>query len=85
MDDKAITGFGTKIPTFTIAIWIYLVTFQSIALDQTMGTTTIPTASLNFVVTKVIDGDTLDVKAKDGKTIITRLAQVDDPETKKHI
>jgi len=82
MDDKAITGFGTKIPTCTIAIWIYLVTFQPVALDQTKGTTTIPTASLNFVVTKVIDGDNLDVKAKDRKTIVTRLTQVDYPETK---
>jgi micrococcal nuclease len=81
MDDKRITGFKTKIPTFTIVMWIYLVTCQSFALAQTNETTTIPTASFNGVVTKVIDGDTLDVKAKDGKTIAIRLTLVDAPET----
>ncbi len=82
MDDKRNTGFKTKIPTLTIVIWmIYLVTFQSVALAQKNVTTTIPTASFIGVVTKVIDGDTLDVKAKDGKTIAIRLALVDAPET----
>jgi micrococcal nuclease len=81
MDDKGITGFKTKIPTFTVVILIYLVTFQSVALAQTIGATTIPTASFNGVVTKVIDGDTLGVKAKDGKIMTIRLALVDAPET----
>jgi micrococcal nuclease len=81
MDDKRTTGSKTKIPTFTIVMWIYLVTFQSVALAQTNETTTIPTASFNGVVTKVIDGDTLDIKAKDGKTIAIRLTLVDAPET----
>ncbi len=80
MDDKGNMGFKTKIPTFTVVIWIYLVTLQSIALAQANGTTTIPTASFNGVVTRVIDGDTLDVKSKDGKTMAIRLTLVDAPE-----
>jgi micrococcal nuclease len=81
MDYKITTGFKTNIPVFTIAMWIYLVTFQSVSLAQTNEITTIPTASFKGVVTKVIDGDTLDVKAKDGKTIAIRLTLVDAPET----
>ena len=81
MDGKRNTGFKAKMPTFTVVIWIiYLVTFQSVVLAQSDGTTTIPTASFNGVVTRVIDGDTLDVKSKDGKTMAIRLTLVDAPE-----
>ena len=81
MDYKVTTVLKTKIPTFTTVLWIYLVTFQSVAVAQTNETTTIPTAVFNGVVTKVIDGDTMDVKAKDGKTTAIRLSLVDAPET----
>ena len=79
MVDKRTTGL-TKIPIFTIVVLIYMVTSQSFAHAQANETTTIPTAIFSGVVTKVIDGDTLDVKAKDGKTIAIRLTLVDAPE-----
>ncbi|HYO06101.1 MAG TPA: thermonuclease family protein [Phototrophicaceae bacterium] len=81
MDGKITTVLKTKIPNLTIVLWIYLVTFQSVAVAQPTETTTIPTAVFNGVVTKVIDGDTMDVKAKDGKTTSIRLSLVDAPET----
>ncbi len=77
---KRTTGFKAKIPTFTIVMLIFMATFQSFAHAQTNETTTIPTATFSGVVTKVIDGDTLDVKSKDGKTVAIRLTLVDAPE-----
>ena len=51
------------------------------ASAQVTGTKIIPTTNFNGVVTKVIDGDTMDVKAKDGKTTAIRLSLADAPET----
>ncbi len=67
---------------FTIIIGISLITYPySTVFAQATGTTSVPTANFTGVVTKVIDGDTLDVKTIDGKTIAVRLALVDAPET----
>ena len=60
---------------------ISLVSSQPVAFAQPTGTTTIPTPSFSGVVTKVVDGDTLDVKTKSGKTMPIRLTLVDAPET----
>ncbi len=60
---------------------ISLVSSQPVAFDQATGTTTVPVASFSGVVTKVIDGDTLNVENKGGKTMAIRLTLVDAPET----
>lgn len=78
---KGISGTNTKILVFTIIMVISLVSPQSLRLDQASGTTTIPTATFSGVVTKVIDGDTLNVENKGGKTTAIRLTLVDAPET----
>ncbi len=82
MWDKRITDLNTKILIFTILIGISLISSQytAVVFAQASGTTTIPTADFTGVVTKVIDGDTLDVRTTDGKTVAIRLALVDAPE-----
>lgn len=81
MDDKRISGSSTKILIFTIIIGISLASSQSVAFAQTTGIPTIPTAIFSGIVTKVIDGDTLNVEKKGGKTMAIRLTLVDAPET----
>ncbi len=84
MDQKRITGFDTKGVIFTIVIGIIPLLspqYAAAVFAQASETDPFPTANFNGVVTKVIDGDTLDIKTKDGKAIVIRLALVDAPET----
>ncbi len=83
MDQKRITGFDTKVVIFTIVMGISLLSIQHAAavFAQAIGTDPVPTANFNGVVTKIIDGDTLDIKTKEGKSMVIRLTLVDAPET----
>ena len=59
------------------------ITFSNQVWATSPNSDLVTTSSSNFsgTVTKVIDGDTLDVTTTEGETIIVRLALIDAPET----
>jgi micrococcal nuclease len=82
MDTKEITNFNAQIVVFTILLGICVLSPQYAEVSaQKNGTTTVPVAKFNGVVTKVVDGDTLDVRTNNGNIMTVRLALVDAPET----
>jgi micrococcal nuclease len=69
---------------FVFLVFLGTITFLNQVWATTSNSDLVATTSSNFsgIVTKVIDGDTLDVKTVDGGTITIRLALIDAPETK---
>ena len=72
--------FNTKIFIFIVVLGTFIFTNQVWATAPNSDSLT--TSSLNFsgTVTKVIDGDTLDVTTPQGETITIRLTLIDAPE-----
>ncbi len=64
-------------------VFLGTITFSNQVWATSLNSDLVTTSSLNFsgTVTKVIDGDTLDVTTTDGETITIRLALVDAPES----
>ncbi len=72
---------------FCIILFTFLVTLGTVNFSNPVWATpansdSVITSSINFsgAVTKVIDGDTLDVVTREGNTITIRLALIDAPE-----
>ncbi len=72
--------FNIKIFTFIVVLGTF--TFSNQVWATTSNPDSVATSSVNFsgAVTKVIDGDTLDVMTPEGETITIRLALIDAPE-----
>ncbi|MEJ7642942.1 MAG: thermonuclease family protein [Candidatus Nitrosocosmicus sp.] len=72
--------FHIKIFTFILVLGTF--TFTNHVWATTSNSDSVTTSSINFsgAVTKVIDGDTLDVMTPEGETITIRLALIDAPE-----
>ena len=73
----------TKI--FTFLVFFGTITFSNqVVATSFLNSDSVTTSPSNFsgLVTKVTDGDTLDITTSDGETITIRLALIDAPETK---
>ncbi len=68
---------------FIFLIFLGTITFSNQVWATSLNSDLVTTSSSNFsgTVTKVIDGDTLDVTTAEGETITVRLALIDAPET----
>ncbi len=68
---------------FIFLIFLGTITFSNQVWATSLNSDLVTTFSSNFsgTVTKVIDGDTLDVTTAEGETIAVRLALIDAPET----
>ena len=68
---------------FIFLIFLGTITFSNQVWATSLNSDLVTTFSSNFsgTVTKVIDGDTLDVTTAEGETITVRLALIDAPET----
>ncbi len=73
-----------KIFTFLVFLGSIFAFSNQVGATSLLDSDTVTTSSSNFSgsVTKVTDGDTLDIKTSDGETITIRLALIDAPETK---
>ena len=74
---------NTKI--FTFLVFFGTITFSNqVVATSFLTSDSVTTSPSNFsgLVTKVTDGDTLDITNSDGETITIRLALIDAPETK---
>ena len=69
---------------FIFLIFLGTITFSNQVWATSLNSDLVTTSSSNFsgTVTKVIDGDTLDVTTAEGETITVRLALIDAPETR---
>jgi micrococcal nuclease len=67
---------------FVFLVFLGTITFSNQVWATSLNSDSVTTSSSNFsgAVTKVIDGDTLDVTTTDGDTITVRLALIDAPE-----
>ena len=67
---------------FVILVFLGTITFSNQVWATSLNSDSVTTSSSNFsgTVTKVIDGDTLDVTTAKGETITVRLALIDAPE-----
>ena len=67
---------------FIFLVFLGTIIFSNQVWATSLNSDSVTTTSSSFVgtVTKVIDGDTLDVKTADGETITIRLALIDAPE-----
>ena len=68
---------------FIFLVFLGTITFSNQVWATSLNSDLVTTSSSNFsgTVTKVIDGDTLDVTTTEGETITVRLALIDAPET----
>ncbi|WP_458720006.1 thermonuclease family protein [Candidatus Nitrosocosmicus sp. R] len=68
---------------FIFLVFLGTITFSNQVWATSPNSDLVTTSSSNFsgTVTKVIDGDTLDVTTTEGETITVRLALIDAPET----
>ena len=67
---------------FVFLVFLGTITFSNQVWATSLNSDLVITTSSNFsgTVTKVIDGDTLDVKTTEGETITVRLVLIDAPE-----
>ncbi len=67
---------------FVFLVFLGIITFSNQVWATSLNSDSVTTSSSNFsgTVTKVIDGDTLDVTTTVGETITVRLALIDAPE-----
>lgn len=74
-------SFYVKLFTFFVVLGTF--TFSTQAWTTSSNSDSVVTSSINFggTVTKVIDGDTLDVLTREGDTITIRLVLIDAPES----
>jgi micrococcal nuclease len=77
-----LSHFLFNIEIFTFIVVLGTFTFSNQVWATTLNSDSVTTSSINFsgTVTKVIDGDTLDVMPPEGETITIRLALIDSPE-----
>lgn len=81
-NNQILLNFVFYIKIFTFLIVLGTFNFSNQIWATSTNSDSVTTSSINFsgIVTKVTDGDTLNVVTKDGNTITIRLALIDAPE-----